>query len=139
MLEFNAWFFVLLANFLVLLFVLNKILFQPLAKIMKERESVVNSALDEAKSLTLKKDEAILKMNAELQATRLKAKNVSDSIRAEGQAVQKSALSKAEAEALSMLEGARAELKEKAEKARAGLKADIDKFSEEIVNKLVKA
>ncbi|MBF0327927.1 MAG: ATP synthase F0 subunit B [Nitrospirae bacterium] len=139
MLEFNAWFFVLLANFLILLVVLNKILFQPLAKIMKERETAVNGALDEAKSLTSKKDEAIVKMNLELQATRQKAKNVSDSIRAEGQAVQKDALSKAEAEAVSMIEAARAELKAKAEKARVELKADIEKFSEEIVNKLVKA
>lgn len=139
MLEFNAWFFVLLANFLILLFILNKILFQPLAKIMKEREVAVNGALDEAKSLTSKKDEAILKMNSELQATRLKAKNISDSIRAEGQTVQKDALSKAETEAVSMIESARAELKAKAEKARAELKSDIEKFSEEIVNKLVKA
>ena len=57
MLEFNQWFFVLLANFLVLLFVLNHILFQPLAKIMRERESATIGALDEAKSMTRKKDQ----------------------------------------------------------------------------------
>jgi F0F1-type ATP synthase membrane subunit b/b' len=37
-----------------------------------------------------------------------------------------------------MIEKARAEIKADAEKARAGLRADIDKFSDEIVRKLVK-
>ena len=37
-----------------------------------------------------------------------------------------------------MIEKARVEIKADAEKARAGLRADIDKFSDEIVRKLVK-
>ena len=139
MLEFNQWFFVLLANFLVLLFVLNLILFQPLAKIMKEREVATTGALDEAKSLTNKKDEAVARMNAELLAARNMAKAAFDTLREQGQARQKETLSKAEAQALSMIEQARKELRSEAEKARAALKADIEKFSEEIVRKLVKA
>ena len=38
-----------------------------------------------------------------------------------------------------MIEQARKELRSEAEKARAALKADIERFSEEIVRKLVKA
>ncbi len=139
MLEFNHWFFVLLANFLVLLFVLNLILFQPIAKIMKEREGATSGALDEAKSMTIKKDEAVARMNAELSAARNMAKAAFDSLKEQGQSLQKDTLSKAEAQALAMIEQARKELRSEAEKARAALKADIEKFSEEIVRKLVKA
>ena len=139
MLEFNQWFFVLLVNFLVLLFVLNYILFQPLAKIMRERDDATVGALDEAKSMTGKKDEAVARMNAELLAARNMAKAAYDALREQGQSVQKEALSKAEAQSLSMIEQARKELQAEAEKARAALRADIEKFSEEIVRKLVKA
>lgn len=139
MLEFNQWFFVLVANFLILLFVLNSILFQPLLKVSRERESATKGALDEANAMTAKKDEALIKMNTELVAARNKAKEAFNSLKEEGQASQKDALSKVEAQAVEMLEKARKELQAETEKARAALKADVDKFSEEIVRKLVKA
>jgi len=139
MLEFNQWFFVLLANFLVLLFVLNSILFQPLAKIFKEREAATKGALDEARAMVAQKEDATAKMNAELLAARNKAKDAFNTSKDAGQAVQKETMSRAEAEALAMIEKARKELQAEAEKARTALKADIEKFSEEIVNKLVKA
>ena len=140
MLDFNGfWFLILLANFLVLLFVLNSILFQPLAKIFKEREAATKGALDETQARSVQKEDATAKMNAELLAARNKAKDAFNASKDAGQAVQKETMSKAEAEALAMIEKARKELQSEAEKARAALKADIEKFSEEIVNKLVKA
>lgn len=139
MLEFNQWFFVLLANFLILLFVLNKILFNPVAKVLKEREKATTGALEEAKAMAAKKDDAVARMHAELLAAKNKAKEAHNALREEGQSVQKEMLSKAEAEAVAMIEKARKELQAEAEKARAALKGDIEKFSEEIVRKLVKA
>ena len=140
MLDFNGfWFLVLLVNFLVLLFVLSKILFKPLAQVFKEREAATKGALDEAKAMTVRKDEAVAKMNAELMAARGKAKEAFGTLREAGMSVQKEAMSKAEAEAVGMIGKARTELQAEAEKARMALKADIEKFSEEIVNKLVKA
>lgn len=130
---------VLLANFLILLAVLNSILFQPLAKVFKEREAATKGALDEAKAMITQKEDATAKMNAELLAARNKAKDAFNASRDAGQAVQKETMSRAEAEALAMIEKARKELQSEAEKARTSLKADIEKFSEEIVNKLVKA
>ncbi|BCB96955.1 ATP synthase subunit b [Dissulfurispira thermophila] len=138
MLEFNQWFFVLLANFLILLFVLNAILFKPLAKIFKERETATAGALDEAKSLMLKKDEAVERMNAELMSAKNKAREIFDSLREAGIARQKEMLTKAEAEAVELIEKARKELQTEAEKARAALRADIEKFSDEIVSRLVR-
>lgn len=139
MLEFNQWFFVLLANFIVLLYVLNIILFKPVSKVFKEREENISGALTEAKAMTAKKDEAVAKMTSELIAARNNAKKIYDSLREEGIVIQKEMLSKTEAEAVEMIEKARKELQAEAEKARAAMKADIERFSEEIANKLVKA
>ncbi|HXW69022.1 MAG TPA: ATP synthase F0 subunit B [Dissulfurispiraceae bacterium] len=138
MLEFNQWFFVLLINFLVLLFVLNRILFRPLAKIMREREGATTGAIEEARSMTGRKDEAVARMNAELSAARNTAKTAFDTLKEQGQSLQKETLSKAEAQALEMIEQARKELWSESEKARVALRSDIEKFSEEIVRKLVK-
>ncbi len=138
MLEFNQWFFVLLANFLVLLFILNILLFKPIKKIFQERDVSINGALEDAKKLTAKKEEAIAKMNAELAAAKTQAKDIFNSIREEGVRAQKEILLKAEAEAVDMIEKARKELQSETEKAKAALRADIEKLSEEIVSKLVK-
>lgn len=137
MLDINMWFFVLALNFLALLFILNIILFKPLLKIFKEREDIVKGSLDAAKDMANRGEESIARLNKELAETRNKAKDVFEALKAEGLQNQKEVLSKAEAEASKVLEKAKAALKAEAEKARTTLRADVDKFSDEIVRKLV--
>jgi len=138
MIEFNQWYFVLVANFIILYFILSSLLFKPLAKLFKERENTIKAAHDNAKSMTTKKEESVTRMNSELQEARKKAKDLYNSTREAGAMQQKEVLGKAEEEAVAMIEKARQELKVEVEKARSVLKADVDKFSEEIVRKLVK-
>lgn len=138
MLEFNKWFFVLAINFILLIFILNSILFKPILKIFKEREDTVKGALDAAKELSAKREEAIAQLNRELAESRTKAKETFEALKAEGISKQKEIVASAEAEAAQMLEKARAEIRSEAEKARKALRAEVDKFSDEIVRKLVK-
>ena len=138
MLEFNWTFIASAINFLVLLFILNAILFKPLLKIVKEREDTVKGNLDSAKAMTSKREESIAGLNRELAESRSKAKEIFESLKGEAVNKQKEVHSAAEAEASSILEKARAEIKSEAEKARKALRADVDKFSDEIVRKLVK-
>ena len=132
------WLIVLTINFLVLLFILNAILFKPLLKIFKEREDTVKGALDTAKEMQQKREDGIARLNRELAESRSKAKEVFETLRSEGINKQKEILSAAEAEALSILNNAKQEIRSEADKARTALKADVDKFSDEIVRKLVK-
>lgn len=138
MLEFNKWFFVLALNFIILIFILNAILFKPILKVFKEREDTVKGALDAAKELAAKREEAIAQLNRELAESRTKAKETFEALKAEGINKQKEIVASAEAEATKMLEKARAEIRAEAEKARKALRAEVDKFSDEIVRKLVK-
>jgi F-type H+-transporting ATPase subunit b len=138
MLEFNNWFFVLLVNFIILLFILNAILFKPLLQIFKEREDSVKGDLDAAKDMQEKSEEGIARLNRELAESRSKAKETFELLKAEGVTKQREVLSATEAEAVAMIEKARTEIKSDADKARQSLRADVDKFSDEIVRKLVK-
>ncbi|MFZ3137914.1 MAG: hypothetical protein WA126_11055 [Thermodesulfovibrionales bacterium] len=132
------WFIVLAIQFIALIFILNAILFSPLMKIFKQRDDTVKGALDAAKGMTGKMEEGIAKMNRELAEARTRAKEIFEALKAEGVGKQREVLSSTEAEALTTLEKARVEIKAEAEKARQALRADVDKFSDEIVRKLVK-
>jgi F-type H+-transporting ATPase subunit b len=139
MLNIDLTFIVSLINFLVLLFLLNVILFKPLLKTFNEREDSVKRNLEAAKDMTDKREESIASLNRELAESRSKAKEIFESLKTEGVSKQKEVHAAAEAEAASILDKARAEIKAEAEKARKALSADVDKFSDEIVRKLVTA
>ena len=132
------WLIVLAINFIVLIFLLNAILFKPLMKIFKEREDTVKGNLDAAKNMGTQREEGITRLNRELAESRTKSKELFEGLKTEGMSKQKEVLSAAEAEAVSTLDKAKAEIKAEAEKARQALRADVDKFSDEIVRKLVK-
>ena len=138
MLELNWTFIVMLINFLVLLFILNSILLQPLLKIFKERDDTVKGDLDAARDMSTKREESIARLNRELSDARSKAKETFEVLRTEGVQKQTEVLSAAESEAVSIIEKAKVEIRADAEKARQALTADVDKFSDEIVRKLVK-
>ena len=55
MLGLNKWFFVLLLNFLALLYVLNIILFKPLLKLFSHRENSIKDSLNAARDMDKKK------------------------------------------------------------------------------------
>jgi len=133
------WLLVLTANFLGLVYILNIILFRPLLKVFQERESTIKGSIDAAKEMNSRKEEGIERMNNEISAARGKAKEVFEGNRNAGLEVQKKLLSEAETTAAGMLQKAREELRSEGEKARKSLKADIEKFSDEIVRKLVNA
>jgi F-type H+-transporting ATPase subunit b len=133
------WLLILAANFLGLMVVLNIILYKPLLKVFKEREDSTKGALNAAKEMDAKKEEGIARMNRELMEARKKAKDAFEGLRNEGLNAQKQALTDAEGTASGMLQKAREELQAEVGKARQTLRGDVEKFSDEIVRKLVKA
>lgn len=139
MLELNAWFFVLLLNFLVLLFVLNSILFKPLVRLFRERDDSVKGSLAAARDMNIKKEEVLAAINRELRDARSRSREIFERMRQEGLSKQKEILEKANGQAQDLIERARAEMKAESEKARNALRSDVERFSEEIVRKLVGA
>lgn len=137
MLELNNWFFVLLLNFLVLLYVLNIILFKPLLRLFTEREGTINNSLNAARDLEKKKDEALLQMNRELKDAHNKAREIFETMRVQGIERQRELLEAASSEASDLIYNARTDLKKEAGRVKQQLRADAEKFSDEIVRKLI--
>ncbi len=137
MLDFTAWYFVLILNFLALVFILNIILFKPFLKLFKERDDSIGGALNAAKDMDKKREENLAMMQQELREARNKSKEIFESMRREGLNKQKEMLEEANHKARGLVERAREELRSEVERARQKLRADVDKFSDEIVNKLV--
>lgn len=138
MLEFNAWFFVLLANFLFLIFALNLILFKPLMRLFEERKEGIDGSLKKAREFSQRKEELMNQLNRELLEANRKAKEIIDKYIQEGKDKQAELLREAEKEAQEMLKKARQEISTLTEEARKALRQEIEKISEEIVNKLVR-
>lgn len=137
MLELNKWFFVQLANFLILLVVLYYLLFRPMLNLFKERKDRINGFLDDAKAMDKKKEEALRQMEIELSEARNEAKAVIDTLRKEGMEMQKDIIEKSEKEAQEISKKAQEVLRAETEKARKTLRRDVEAFSREIVRKLV--
>lgn len=139
MLELNVWFFVLVAQFIATLWILNLILFKPFIKIFHERKNTVEGAMKAARDMSESKDNALEDMRRDLMEARAKSKAVFEALRNEGLQSQRETVSKAGADAMAMSEKAREELKAEAEKARAGLRADVQRLSSQIMERLIKA
>ncbi len=137
MLEFNKWFFVLLFNFLFLIFVLNILLFKPLMRLFEERKEGIEGSLKKAKELNAKREELMNQLNRELLEANRKAKEIIDKYTQEGKERQAELLREAEKEAQNILLKTRQEIASQAEVARKALREEIEKISDEIVNKLV--
>lgn len=138
MLELNQWFFVLLLNFLVLIYILNAILFKPLLKFLRHRDDSIKDSLNMAREMEKRKEDSIATLNKELTGARNKAKEIFEKTREEGLIRQKEIFEAANKEAYGLIENARVALKAEAEKARQGLRSDIDRLSEEIVRKIIR-
>ncbi|RMG02710.1 MAG: hypothetical protein D6726_07035 [Nitrospirae bacterium] len=133
----KIWFFVQLANFLILLFLLNKLLFQPLLNLFEERKEATEGALEEARKMQEEKDRALQAFQKEMAEAREKAREIFNQLREEGLAEQKRIVSEAQDETLKEIEKAREEIKKETEAARLKLGDTVRSFSDEIVRKLV--
>ena len=108
-------------NFLILLFVLTKILYRPLLAKMEERTGAIQKSLDEAQLARAEAQKA-----QEENAARLREAY------AEAQAIRAAALKEAADEQRKLVEAARVESQRLVESARAQMETDVRRAREEL-------
>lgn len=138
MLELNSFFFWQLANFLILLIVLNHLLFKPLLRLFRERDQRINGSLDSAKQMGQERDELIHSIEQKIAKAREEAKGIFGDLRNKGTAQQRTVLDETAREADEMNKRARADLEQVTRKAKDSLKLEVDSFSRLIVDKMIK-
>jgi F-type H+-transporting ATPase subunit b len=121
----------------LLAIVLDRVLFKPLLRVMRERESAIKSAMQAAESATAKAQAASAEFDANVTAARADLYKQMDERRkaAEGYRNQLVAQTKADVDA--QLAAAKAELEAQAATARAALEAEADALGRDIAAKVL--
>jgi len=138
MLELNKWFFVQLANFLILLVLLNIILFKPLLQLFKERDSKTRGFLDEAKKMDEERERLLSEIDKKITAANEEAKKIHEQLYNEGVNVHRECIKQAHEEASKISEEARNKIEAETRMARERLRADVEIFANKIVEKLIR-
>ncbi len=124
-------------NMVVLMFLLNKVLYKPVKKILAERSEKLGGMRGEIskfeKNAALRQEE----VNAKMAEASGKAKAALDSARADAQAAGDSKLAAIKAEADSAKEQQLATVKSEIESAKKGLDAEMNGFADAMAGKIL--
>ena len=133
-----VWFLTQMGSFLVFLYLMHIILYKPFLKTMTERDDLVKTALDAAKSADEKRKKLLETIEQDMADVRRQAKEVMADARSRGAEEQRKRLEAAQAEAAGIAERATAELRAATETARQKLRADVDVLARTIAERLVR-
>lgn len=126
-----------IANFLILLFVLNIVAYRPLRRIMSERNEEMAGLKDRAEALGEKfaEDEKTLQDN--IVSARREGFAVKEEIKRQGLESEKGMLQEAASRTEERLEKARAEIDQMIAGVRFTLEGEVDTFSREVAEKIL--
>jgi len=126
-----------IANFIVLLIVLNFILFKPIRQVMREREQGISSSFGDAKTAQERMQNILEKYNASLAEAKQRAVTTYNAIYQQGLDAQRDMISAERAKAGELLDKARGEIATASTAARADLKKEAERLSQDITSKLL--
>jgi F-type H+-transporting ATPase subunit b len=138
MLEINwGWFIVQVANFLILLVLLNRFLFKPLLNLFRERDERTTGSLKKAKEMEKEREDLFRQIEAKLSEARDKSKELFEGYSKEGIALQKSSVETATEQSYEMNKKARENLESEVVKVKDKLRSEVEAFSSSIVEKMI--
>jgi F-type H+-transporting ATPase subunit b len=126
-----------LALFLVLLFLSNKLLFQPYLRLRDKRAEGIEGARAEAERMTAEADAKLVDYEKKLAAARNRAADEGRKIRAEANAHEREVTTTARAVAASSLEEARTRVRAETESARKELLPRAEQIGKEMAKHIL--
>jgi len=137
MIDINVSLLIQLANFIVLMIILNFILFRPIRQTMQEREQGISSAFGDAKIAQERMQKLLDQYNDSLAEAKQKSVATYNTIYQQGLDAQRDLISAERSKAGEALDKARAEIVSASEAARTDLKKEAERLSQEITSKLL--
>ncbi len=137
MIQLNFTLFIQLANFLILLVILNAILYKPILAKIREREALIKGDQDKAAALEQQVADQEKRHQEELAKSRLIASEEKKTLMAEAKKKEVDILSGARAESTKIVDDMKAAIRDEAEAARKALKADMTPLANSITEKLL--
>lgn len=129
--------FIQFGLFLVMLFVSNKLLFQPYLKLRARRTEGIDGARSAADKMTAEADAKLADYEKQLAVARNRSSEEQRKIRAEANAHEREVTTAARAKQLAALEEARTSVREKTEAARAELMPRAEAIGREMAKRLL--
>ena len=125
-------------TFMVLFFVLAKFAWKPLLNMLKDREDMIRSSLDDAKKAKVELE----RLNEESEAIMAKARSEAQTILADGKTaaekVKEETVAKAKAQANKIREDAEKQIQVEKDKAIADIKQEVVNISLSVAEKLIR-
>jgi F-type H+-transporting ATPase subunit b len=126
-------------NFLLLLYILNRLLFKPLLARMDERSAKISKGLEDAETAARDRELARAEREAAVSEARKEAANVIANANKIATDTREEILTRARADAEKVTERAREEITAEKEKAMAELRAQVADLALEAAGKLVRS
>ena len=124
-------------NFLIFMVLINKFLFQPLLRLMEEREKELDGIYSEAEALKVKAEQLLKEVEETLAKAKEEAKKIIDAAVREAREEKERIISQAQEEASVKVEKAKEEIWQAFESEKAKLEAEAEKLAEEIIRKIL--
>ena len=124
-------------NFLILLFILQRLLYKPFLAKMQERTSTIQKALDEAKAARAEAARQQEENEARLRAAYAEAAAVRDAALKEAAEESRKHIAAAQAQARKMVEDTKSQLDAEVRRAREELRREVSDLAVAVAEKLV--
>ena len=132
MISINATLVIQIINFLVLVYILNKILFKPILKGLQQRDDAIEGSKTRAKALEEKGEEKLQEYNKVLAEARKKAMETQAEIRQEGNLTAMEITQVARSEELNIINAIRKEIAAEVEIAKKELQSQAEAISNSV-------
>jgi F-type H+-transporting ATPase subunit b len=137
MIDIDWTLFMQIANFLILVFLLNMVLFRPIRGILKERQGILSGLQSDISSLSESEHGVRQDIQSELLSARKSGINKRDMIKQEGSAVEAGLMEKAKAEVDDEMARMAAKIKADVAAARDALKPQAESFAHDLATKIL--
>lgn len=137
MIDIDWTLFMQIANFLILVFLLNMVLFRPIRGILKERAGILSGLQSDISSLSDTEQGVRQDIQDELLSARKSGINKRDMIKQEGSAVEAGLMEKAKAEVDEETARMTAKIKADVAAARDALKPQAESFALDLATKIL--
>jgi len=126
-----------MANFIILMFVLNMILFKPILHVIERRKKHLQDLAEEVKSLDQTVEQKMANYEETLRQARLEAMNEKNEIQQKASEEGKGKIDEARSEVLRIFDDFKQKFNKEMSDARKILKAQAEKISVEISEKVL--
>jgi F-type H+-transporting ATPase subunit b len=137
MISVSPFLFVQMANFILLIFILNAILYKPIRNSLIERKKKIQGAEEAIEGAKRSADEAGQTFKTKMGDAKMKGHQEKEALKQAGQEEEKRLVAEINQKAQAELETVRAQIAKDAESARGQLKGEIKAFSAAIAEKIL--